>query len=197
MKKKSSSVAAVDSTMGIESFELTTADLIVLSLLCEREMHGYELLREFDQQEVTEWARVSRAHVYYALQKLAKLNLIAPIVEDSTETSSRGRTIYDVSALGKSALEVNLGKLEWAQASAPAPFGTWYGLSLHTSSKLRQSILSSRITYLKNEIERKQKTLLFISTYKSDRARQGLDLVRLYIEQCLTELRWIDTLEAT
>jgi DNA-binding PadR family transcriptional regulator len=194
MKKKSSITESVNSSVDNASFELTTSDLIVLSLLCEREMHGYELLREFDQQEVTEWARVSRAHVYYALQKLAKLSLIEPVLALPFETSSRARTIYKVSRLGKSTLEVNLGKLEWAEAIAPTPFGTWYGLSIHTSNELRQGILNKRVAFLKNEIERKRKTLVFISTYKSDRAQQGLDLVRLYIEQCLTELSWIETL---
>ena len=52
---------------------LTTADLVVLSLLAERAMHGYELLGEYDRQEVVDWASVSKAQVYYALQKLAAL----------------------------------------------------------------------------------------------------------------------------
>lgn len=40
------------------------ADLVVLSLLAERAMHGYELLKEYERQEVADWAPVSRPHVY-------------------------------------------------------------------------------------------------------------------------------------
>jgi DNA-binding PadR family transcriptional regulator len=171
--------------------DLTMADLLVLSLLSERAMHGYELLREFDEQEVTEWARVSRPHVYYALQKLARHALIVPVPE---EASTRGRTIYQVSAVGKAMLRKDLGRIQWAKAKAPAPFSSWYGLSIHTSQQLRRKVLADRTAFLKAEIERKKKTMAFIRSYKSVRAQTGLELVQLYIEQCRTELRWIKTL---
>lgn len=176
--------------------ELTTADLLVLSLLSERAMHGYELLREFDQQEVTEWARVSRPHVYYALQKLARLGLTVQVAEKAAPSSIRGRIIYQVSLLGKAALRDDLGRAAWASAKAPTPFSTWFGLSIHTSPARRKKVLASRAAFLKSEIERKNKTLEFIKNYKSIRAPAGLQLVRLYIEQCFTELRWIESLES-
>ena len=55
---------------------LTTADVVVLSLLTERAMHGYDLISEYERQEVVDWASVSKAQVYYALQKLERLGLI-------------------------------------------------------------------------------------------------------------------------
>jgi DNA-binding PadR family transcriptional regulator len=177
------------------SFDLTTADLLVLSLLSERAMHGYELLREFDQQEVTEWARVSRPHVYYALQKLAGLALITILPEKLGQVSTRGRTTYQVSDLGKAALRGDLGRLDWAEVKMPPPFSTWFGLSIHASRAQRKKVLEGRINFLKTEIERKQQTMEFIRNYKSMRAQTGLELVALYIEQCRTELRWIDSLE--
>jgi DNA-binding PadR family transcriptional regulator len=175
--------------------ELTTADLLVLSLLSERAMHGYELLREFDQQQVTEWARVSRPHVYYALQKLARLGYTEPISEKAKSVPERGRTVYRVSSSGKVALRKGLGQSSWAKVKAPAPFSTWFGLSIHTSPVLRQKILIDRVAFLKAEIERKRETLKFIHSYESVRAPTGIQLVRLYIEQCSTELRWIEALE--
>ena len=47
---------------------LTTADLVVLSLLAERNMHGYDLLAEYSRQEVADWASISKAQLYYALK---------------------------------------------------------------------------------------------------------------------------------
>lgn len=176
--------------------ELTTADLLVLSLLSERAMHGYELMREFDQQEVTEWARVSRPHVYYALQKLARLGYTEPLPEKAKPASARGRTVYKVSSLGKAALRKDLGQSSWAKAKAPPPFSTWFGLSIHTSPAGRKKILVDRVVFLKAEIERKHETLKFIQSYESVRAPTGIQLVRLYIEQCATELRWIEALES-
>jgi DNA-binding PadR family transcriptional regulator len=176
--------------------ELTTADLLVLSLLSERPMHGYELLREFDQQEVTEWARVSRPHVYYALQKLARLGFTEPIPEKAVLVSTRGRTTYRVSALGKAALRKELGRASWAQATSPAPFSTWFGLSIHASPSQRRKMLVDRTAFLTAEIARKHETLKFIEGYDSARAPTGIQLVRLYIEQCSTELRWIESIQA-
>jgi DNA-binding PadR family transcriptional regulator len=195
MTTKASSGRAKIALKNKVSIDLTMADLLVLSLLSERAMHGYELLREFDEQEVTEWARVSRPHVYYALQKLALHALIVPVPEAAGGASTRGRTIYQVSAVGKATLRKELGRLEWAKAKAPAPFSTWYGLSIHTSHVLRRKVLEDRAAFLKAELERKQKTMEFIRSYKSVRAQTGLELVQLYIEQCWTELRWIETLE--
>ncbi len=43
---------------------LTTADLVVLSLLREQPMHGYDLLAAYQRQEVEDWASVSKAQVY-------------------------------------------------------------------------------------------------------------------------------------
>lgn len=175
--------------------ELTTADMLVLSLLSERPMHGYELLREFDQQEVTEWARVSRPHVYYALQKLARLGFTESIPENVEPSSVRGRMIYRVSPPGKLALRKALGRSSWATASVPAPFTTWFGLSIHTGPSQRKKVLAARALFLCAEIARKRETLKFIQTYESVRAPTGIQLVRLYIDQCATELRWIRALE--
>jgi DNA-binding PadR family transcriptional regulator len=175
-------------------FELTMPDLLVLSLLSERAMHGYELLREFDQQEVTEWASVSRPHVYYALQKLARLGLILEVADTTSSISARSRAVFEVSTFGKKKLSEKLSESEWSIAKSPSPFSTWFGLSIHTRSSARRKIIAKRVIFLTSEIERKTQTIEFIRTYKSERAQTGVELVQLYIEQCRTELRWIETL---
>ena len=50
---------------------VTLADLVVLSMLAERPMHGYELWTELERRQVEKWASISRAQVYYSLRKLA------------------------------------------------------------------------------------------------------------------------------
>ena len=49
---------------------LTTPDLIALSLLAERPMHGYELTRVLEYRDVEDWAAISKPQVYYSLRKL-------------------------------------------------------------------------------------------------------------------------------
>jgi DNA-binding PadR family transcriptional regulator len=48
-----------------KSRELTTPDLVLLSLLAERTMHGYEANQELERREVRHWAGISRPQVYY------------------------------------------------------------------------------------------------------------------------------------
>ena len=44
--------------------ELTTPDLVLLSLLAERPMHGYQANLELERREVRDWAGISRPQVY-------------------------------------------------------------------------------------------------------------------------------------
>ncbi len=57
---------------------LTTPDLVVLSLLSEQPMHGYQVNQTLEYREVRDWAGISRPQVYYSLRKLERLALIAP-----------------------------------------------------------------------------------------------------------------------
>lgn len=176
------------------STELTTADLVVLSLVSERAMHGYELMREYEQQQVTEWASVSRPYVYYALQKLQRLQLTESLPTDPADRSHRDKTVYRITKAGRTALRQHLKRHSWSSAKAPAPFMTWFGLSIHLTERQRQRLLHSRAEFLTEEIRRKRKILNFIKTYPSPRATAGLPLVQLYVKQCQTELRWLKTL---
>ena len=54
----------------------TTPDLVILSLLAERGMHGYEVNLELERRCVRDWAGISRPQVYYSLEKLAAAGLI-------------------------------------------------------------------------------------------------------------------------
>ena len=59
--------------------ELTTADLVLLSLLAEKPMHGYQANAELERREIRDWAAISRPQVYYSMEKLARLGLLRPV----------------------------------------------------------------------------------------------------------------------
>src|SRR5204862_3483363 len=67
--------------------ELTTPDLVLLSLLAERQMHGYQANLELERREIRDWANVSRPQVYYSLEKLARGGVIRYL---ETEERARG-----------------------------------------------------------------------------------------------------------
>jgi DNA-binding PadR family transcriptional regulator len=178
---------------GAERGGLTTADLIVLSLLAERAMHGYELLGEYDRQEVADWASVSKAQVYYAIQKLVGLELIAPVPEPAAE-SQRDRTVYAPTKRGHRELAASLASLDWARGRVAQPFATWMGLSVHLKPDAVAATLAARKQFMMDELARERESLKFIKTLKSARAKAGQAIVTLVIRQIEVELDWIQNL---
>src|SRR6266403_4986082 len=72
---------------------LTTPDLVILSLLAERPMHGYEANATLEDRKIRDWAAVSRPQIYYSLDKLTRLGLIRAIAEDSPSAGPERRVL--------------------------------------------------------------------------------------------------------
>src|SRR5947209_2976314 len=79
--------------------ELTTPDLVLLSLLAEQPMHGYQANAELERRQVRDWAAISRPQVYYSLEKLARAELIAP-ARDRVGSGGPDRMVYRTTAKG-------------------------------------------------------------------------------------------------
>src|SRR5712671_4998430 len=80
---------------------LTVPDLVLLSLLAERPMHGYEANLELERRCIRDWAAISRPQVYYSLEKLAAAGFIREKESDAPQagperrvlaTTAKGRT---------------------------------------------------------------------------------------------------------
>ena len=83
-----------------KSGELTTPDLVLLSLLAERPMHGYEANLELTRREVRDWAGISRPQVYYSLDKLERLGLIRAGESDEPRAGPE-RRVFATTAKGR------------------------------------------------------------------------------------------------
>jgi DNA-binding PadR family transcriptional regulator len=154
-------------------------------------MHGHGLLAEYQRQEVSDWASVSKAQLYYALNKLRDLGLISGLTD--TETG-RERTVYRPTTEGREALSTQLSRPEWANGRVAQPFTTWMGLSIHTHAGAQNDILRRRREYLVEEIAKEQKSLRYIETLTDPRAQRGKSIVELTLAQLKVELKWIEQL---
>lgn len=175
---------------GGDGRELTTADLVVLSLVSERPMHGYAVVAEYERQEVSDWANVSRAHVYYALKKLAAAGLL---VGTRQAGSARGRLVFEITEKGANMLADALASPSWATSRPPTPFTTWLGLSIHARPDDVQSILRRRRNYLEEQAERERLTLAAILADEGERTRIAAAMVSLAIRQFEVEIEWLDS----
>src|SRR5438270_11126654 len=83
--------------------ELTTPDLVLLSLLAEQPLHGYQANLELERREVRDWAGISRPQVYYSIEKLARLGLIRAAESDEPAAGPE-RAMFGTTAKGRAAL---------------------------------------------------------------------------------------------
>ena len=55
---------------------MTKNELVVLGLLSEKPMYGYQLYQEIERREMEHWAQVNLASIYNTLNRLQKDKLI-------------------------------------------------------------------------------------------------------------------------
>ena len=187
---------------------LTAADLVVLGLLLERPMHGYEANQELARREVRDWAGVSRPQVYYSLRKLADAGHIGP-APDHAAGAERGsaergsaeggpeRRVYRVTAAGRRAYAAALARPEWATQRPPPPFVTWLVLATHADPAVRARQLARRRAFLEAEAMRERATLAAIMTGTGPMVVVAALVVSLTIRQFEAELAWLGEVAAT
>ena len=174
--------------------ELTTPDLVLLSLLAERPMHGYQANLELERRQVRDWAGISRPQVYYSLEKLARLGLIRN-ASHAEPAAGPERSVFATSAAGRSALADALERDEWAVQRDRPPFLTWIALSWKARPGVFERQLRRRQEFVEKELAKEADTLRAIQREVGHRFHEAVWMVSLTIQQFRTELRWIRKLE--
>ena len=172
---------------------LTTPDLVLLSLLAERPMHGYEANLELERRQVRDWAGISRPQVYYSLDKLARLGLIRG-AESDEPVAGPERRVLATTAKGRSALADALEREDWAIQRERPPFLTWVALSWQARPGVFQKQIERRREFLEKELAREEATLRAIRKEVGHRFHEAVWMVSLVIEQFQVELRWLGKL---
>lgn len=174
--------------------ELTTPDLVLLSLLAERPMHGYQANLELERRQVRDWAGISRPQVYYSLEKLARLGLIRS-ASNHEPAGGPERSVFSTTAAGRSALADALEREEWTTQRERPPFQTWIALSWQARPGVFEEQLRRRRNFLEKELAKEIATLRSIRREVGHRFHEAVWMVSLVIEQFRAELRWIRKLE--
>lgn len=174
--------------------QLTTPDLVLLSLLAERPMHGYQANRELERREVRDWAGISRPQVYYSLEKLERRGLLRA-ARDAARAAGPERRVLATTPRGRAALAAALAKQDWTTQRERPPFLTWLALSWQArrGAALRQ--VQRRREFLERELTREQATLRAIFREVGHPYHEAVWIVSLTIAQFQTELRWLRKLE--
>ncbi|HEX8944581.1 MAG TPA: PadR family transcriptional regulator, partial [Gemmatimonadaceae bacterium] len=132
---------------------LTLADLVVLSMLAERAMHGYEMWAELERREVARWASISKPQVYYSLKKLKQAKHIESTTAADDAALGPDRQTYRPTPSGRRALADALARAEWATQHVPSPFVTWMVLSWQARPRDFAAQLARRRKFLESQLE--------------------------------------------
>jgi DNA-binding PadR family transcriptional regulator len=172
---------------------LTTPDLVLLSLLAERPMHGYQANAELERREWRDWVDISRPQLYYSMEKLARTGMIA--VADTDEPSGGpDRRVFATTAKGRAALASALEREDWSvQRDRPA-FLTWLALSWQARPAVVARQLARRKEFLQAQLAKEQLTLRAVHREVGHRYHEAVWMIELMIAQFRTELRWLTKL---
>jgi DNA-binding PadR family transcriptional regulator len=170
--------------------ELSVADLVVLSVLAERPMHGYELWAELLRRHVWKWAAISRPQVYYSLNKLQNAGFVRP-TRDPDPALGPERTVLQPTAAGRRELTDSLARPAWATQRPPPPFLTWMVLSWQARSDDYFAQLERRRAFLEQQLAEDRAALEAVIAETSPNSDAAL-VVRLSLRQFEAELAWLD-----
>ncbi len=125
---------------------LTKNDLLVLGLLLDRPMHGYEIHQYVQAEGVTTWFNISTAAIYYSLNKLRRQNLIS---ETRARSGGAEKSVYHVTEQGRE--QFFAGMEDTLSSEEPIRFE--YDLGIFLLNKLPQNraleLLEKRLDFLR------------------------------------------------
>jgi DNA-binding PadR family transcriptional regulator len=169
---------------------LTTPDLVLLSLLAERPMHGYQANAELERREWRDWVDISRPQLYYSMEKLARAGMIA-VAKTGEPSGGPDRRVFATSAKGRAALASALEREDWSvQRDRPA-FLTWLALSWQARPGVVARQLERRKNFLRAQLAKEKSTLRDVRREVGHRYHEAVWMIELAIAQFRTELRWL------
>jgi DNA-binding PadR family transcriptional regulator len=172
------------------SRKISTPDLVLLSLLAERPMHGYQANLELERREVRDWAGISRPQVYYSLEKLAEQDLIRSAENEGPQPGPE-RNVFGTTAKGRAVLADALENEDWTNQRDRPAFLTWLALSWQARPGVFMEQVRRRQKFLEKELAREQATLRAIRREVGHSFHEAIWMVSLLIEQFRVELRWL------
>ncbi len=134
---------------------LTKNDLLILGLLLDRPMHGYEIAQTIKAAGVDTWMDISTPAVYYSLNKLHRLGLVS-----ATRVRGDGaeRSVYYPTEKGREAFFDGMEDV----VGSEKPVHFEYDLGIFLLNKLPQeralTLLEKRVAFLlwrRGELEKK------------------------------------------
>lgn len=175
--------------------KLTTPDLVLLSLLAEKPMYGYQANALLEYRKIRDWAAVSRPQIYYSLEKLAALGLLKVTENDTEKPPGPERRVFATTERGCAALAAALERDDWAEQLERPAFLTWLALSWQCPGEVFVRQLKRRREFLERTLGSRQATLQKVLAEVGHPFHEAVWMLSLGLEETKTELAWLSQLE--
>jgi len=179
---------------GQSGSRLTTPDLVILSLLAERPMHGYEANATLEDRKIRDWAAVSRPQIYYSLDKLTRLGLIR-VTPDAASSAGPERRVFRTTEEGRKRLADALESPRWANAKVHEPFQTWLALSWQARPRAFSQQLKRRREHLEKKLVEERATLEDVLKEVGHPYHEAVWMLKLVIAHAEMELKWLEQIK--
>jgi DNA-binding PadR family transcriptional regulator len=189
--KRKNKLQQQNATTAGNQIRLTVPDLVILSLLAERSMHGYEVNSTLEERKIRDWAPVSRPQIYYSLDKLTKLRLIR-VVSDTSAASGPERRVFETTTLGRERLADALEGKHWTNNRVHQPFLIWLALSWQARPRTFRKQLNGRKKFLEARLAEERATLDDVMGEVGHPYHEAVWMLELTIEQLRSELGWVE-----
>ncbi len=163
--------------------------VLVLGVLREQSMHGYEVRQELESWGAEQWANIAYGSIYSALTKMAEEGLIE--VADTHEPGSRpARTVYAITMRGRDEFQRLVRAFWWEHRPTIDPFQ----VALTFADCLPRDELLAALRHRASGIRAFLEAFPFVLRAKSAPGvpRHIAENLRLAAAHSETELRWIE-----
>ena len=168
---------------------ISRVEVVVLGLVAEEPLYGYQLLERFAERGMEHWADVGRASVYQALHRLERGRFVAG--RSIGRDDGPARRVYRITPSGRrrllEGLEERTGGAGTAQSEAGVALGLGFALS---PARLRQAIAArqAEVEEISRAVASERAALARGRGAGNHLARRMLDLQAAYLR---AERAWL------
>jgi DNA-binding PadR family transcriptional regulator len=172
---------------------LPKIDIMVLGLLAEKPMHGYEINQVLTADEVRVWIDFARTSIYYSLNRLKKAGYVLETIE--RQSNKPEKNVFHISKMGR---EVFIDALKEALGESEK-FDLSYYIGLFFISKLSTEEATSVLKKRREFLIKWEAQLAAEPTASAARANFPISLGAILsrtMDLAKAERKWIDKITA-
>lgn len=173
----------------MKTFKITEAELVILSLVAEKPVYGYEINQIIQQRGMREWTAIGFSSIYYLLKKIEEKGWITGKASGPTKQGLQ-RTIYSITTSGLKTCQDASFQILSTPRRMPNDFLTaLLNLPLLSSQQVQDALSKYKqaLRLKKKELERKKEN-------QSPSLPLHVNFIFDYsIHAIYSEINWIDS----